>query len=63
MAAQWFSVSMALGAFLAGLVVGRSEFSVRAAGEALPLRDAFGVLFFVSVGMLVDPVRILGGTD
>ena len=58
-AAQWFSVSMALGAFLAGLVVGRSEFSVRAAGEALPLRDAFGVLFFVSVGMLVDPVRIL----
>jgi CPA2 family monovalent cation:H+ antiporter-2 len=58
-AAQWFGVSMALGAFLAGLVVGRSEFSVRAAGEALPLRDAFGVLFFVSVGMLVDPRNIL----
>jgi CPA2 family monovalent cation:H+ antiporter-2 len=58
-AAKWFSVSMALGAFLAGLVVGRSEFSVRAAGEALPLRDAFGVLFFVSVGMLVDPRSIL----
>ena len=58
-AARWFGVSMALGAFLAGLVVGRSEFSVRAAGEALPLRDAFGVLFFVSVGMLVDPRSIL----
>jgi monovalent cation:H+ antiporter-2, CPA2 family len=58
-AAQWFGVSMALGAFLAGLVVGRSEFSVRAAAEALPMRDAFGVLFFVSVGMLVDPGRIV----
>jgi CPA2 family monovalent cation:H+ antiporter-2 len=58
-AAKWFGVSMALGAFLAGLVVGRSEFSVRAAGEALPLRDAFGVLFFVSVGMLVDPRGIV----
>jgi CPA2 family monovalent cation:H+ antiporter-2 len=58
-AARWFGVSMALGAFLAGLVVGRSEFSVRAAGEALPLRDAFGVLIFVSVGMLVNPRSIL----
>ena len=46
---------MALGAFLAGLVVGQSEFSVRAASEALPMRDAFAVLFFVSVGMLFDP--------
>jgi CPA2 family monovalent cation:H+ antiporter-2 len=54
-----FSVSMALGAFLAGLVVGRSEFAVRAASDALPLRDAFAVLFFVSVGMLLDPVAIL----
>ena len=53
--AQLFGVSMALGAFLAGLVVGRSEFSVRAATEALPMRDAFAVLFFVSVGMLLDP--------
>jgi CPA2 family monovalent cation:H+ antiporter-2 len=53
--AQLFGVSMALGAFLAGLVVGRSEFSVRAASEALPMRDAFAVLFFVSVGMLLDP--------
>ena len=49
-----FEVSMALGAFLAGMVVGQSEFSLRAATEALPLRDAFAVLFFVSVGMLFD---------
>ncbi len=49
-----FGVSMALGAFLAGMVVARSEFSVRAATEALPMRDAFAVLFFVSVGMLFD---------
>ena len=54
-----FSVSMALGAFLAGMVVGRSEFSVRAASDALPMRDAFAVLFFVSVGMLVDPRALL----
>ena len=52
--AYLFDVSMALGAFLAGMVVGRSEFSLRAATEALPLRDAFAVLFFVSVGMLFD---------
>ncbi len=50
-AAALFGVSMALGAFLAGMVVGRSEFSLRAATEALPMRDAFAVLFFVSVGM------------
>jgi CPA2 family monovalent cation:H+ antiporter-2 len=53
--AEVFGVSMALGAFLAGLVVGRSDFSVRAATDALPMRDAFAVLFFVSVGMLLDP--------
>ena len=53
--AVFFGVSMALGAFLAGLVVGRSDFSSRAASEALPMRDAFAVLFFVSVGMLLDP--------
>ncbi len=57
--AQLFGVSMALGAFLAGLVVGRSEFSVRAAADALPMRDAFAVLFFVSVGMLLDPGTLL----
>ncbi len=52
--AALFGVSMALGAFLAGMVVGRSDFSVRAATEALPMRDAFAVLFFVSVGMLFN---------
>jgi CPA2 family monovalent cation:H+ antiporter-2 len=52
--AEFFGVSMALGAFLAGMVVARSEFSLRAATDALPMRDAFAVLFFVSVGMLVD---------
>jgi CPA2 family monovalent cation:H+ antiporter-2 len=58
-AAQVFSVSMALGAFLAGMVVGRSEYSLRAASEALPMRDAFAVLFFVSVGMLLDPASLV----
>jgi CPA2 family monovalent cation:H+ antiporter-2 len=53
--ARLFGVSMALGAFLAGMIVGRSEFSLRAASEALPMRDAFAVLFFVSVGMIFDP--------
>lgn len=57
--AQLFGVSMALGAFLAGMIVGRSEFSLRAASEALPMRDAFAVLFFVSVGMLLDPMHLL----
>ncbi len=54
-----FGVSMALGAFLAGLVVGRSDYSLRAASEALPMRDAFAVLFFVSVGMLLSPAYLL----
>jgi len=58
-AAKVFGVSMALGAFLAGMVVGRSEFSSRAASEALPMRDAFAVLFFVSVGMLFNPSSLL----
>lgn len=53
--AEIFGVSMALGAFLAGLAVGRSEFAARAASDAVPMRDAFAVLFFVSVGMLFDP--------
>ncbi|MBY0233208.1 MAG: cation:proton antiporter, partial [Gemmataceae bacterium] len=57
--AKVFGVSMALGAFLAGMVVGRSEFGLRAATEALPMRDAFAVLFFVSVGMLLDPAALL----
>jgi CPA2 family monovalent cation:H+ antiporter-2 len=50
-----FGVSMALGAFLAGTVVGQTEVSHQAAADALPMRDAFAVLFFVSVGMLLDP--------
>jgi len=56
--ATLFGVSMALGAFLAGMVVGQSEFSSRAAAEALPMRDAFAVLFFVSVGMLFRPADL-----
>jgi CPA2 family monovalent cation:H+ antiporter-2 len=50
-----FGVSFALGAFFAGMVLRESELSHRAAEESLPLRDAFSVLFFVSVGMLFDP--------
>jgi CPA2 family monovalent cation:H+ antiporter-2 len=59
LATKGFGVSMPLGAFLAGMIVGRSEFSLRAATEALPMRDAFAVLFFVSVGMLFDPLVLL----
>ncbi len=58
-AAQLFSVSFALGAFFAGMVMRESEFSHRAAEESLPLRDAFSVLFFVAVGMLFDPAILL----
>ncbi|RZT39370.1 YbaL family putative K(+) efflux transporter [Cupriavidus agavae] len=58
-AAQIFSVSFALGAFFAGMVMRESEFSHRAAEESLPLRDAFSVLFFVSVGMLFKPAILL----
>src|SRR5688572_13892976 len=54
--AQLFGVSFALGAFFAGMVLRESQLSQRAAEETLPLRDAFAVLFFVSVGMLFDPV-------
>jgi len=54
-AARLFSVSFALGAFFAGMMMRESPLSHRAAGESLPLRDAFSVLFFVSVGMLLDP--------
>lgn len=54
----FFGASMALGAFLAGMVVAQSPVSHQAAADALPLRDAFAVLFFISVGMLFDP-RIL----
>jgi CPA2 family monovalent cation:H+ antiporter-2 len=54
-AAMLFDVSFALGAFFAGMMMRESEYSHRAADESLPLRDAFAVLFFVSVGMLFDP--------
>jgi CPA2 family monovalent cation:H+ antiporter-2 len=57
--AYFFGASMALGAFLAGMVVAQSAVSQQAAAEALPLRDAFAVLFFVSVGMLFEPAFLL----
>jgi CPA2 family monovalent cation:H+ antiporter-2 len=58
-AAKLFDVSFALGAFFAGMVMGESRLSQRAAEEALPLRDAFAVLFFVSVGMLFNPAILV----
>ena len=58
-AAKLFGVSLALGAFFAGMVLSESELSHRAAEESLPLRDAFAVLFFVSVGMLFDPLSVV----
>ena len=58
-AAQLFDVSFALGAFLAGMTLSESELSQVAAEESLPLRDAFAVLFFVSVGMLFDPAVLI----
>jgi CPA2 family monovalent cation:H+ antiporter-2 len=54
-AATFFDISLALGALFAGLIMAESELSQQAATETLPLRDAFAVLFFVSVGMLFDP--------
>ncbi|TXL70993.1 Kef family K(+) transporter [Vineibacter terrae] len=58
-AAVLFGVSFALGAFFAGMVMSESDLSQQAAAEAMPLRDAFAVLFFVSVGMLFDPMIVL----
>ena len=58
-AAMLFGVSFALGAFFAGMILADSELSQRAAEETLPLRDAFAVLFFVSVGMLFNPFVVL----
>ena len=58
-AAMLFDVSFALGAFFAGMILSESELSHRAATEAMPLRDAFAVLFFVSVGMLFDPMIVV----
>ncbi|MDQ6434636.1 cation:proton antiporter [Mesorhizobium sp. LHD-90] len=61
-AAKLFGVSLALGAFFAGMIMSESPLSHRAAEESLPLRDAFSVLFFVSVGMLFDPTSLLHET-
>jgi CPA2 family monovalent cation:H+ antiporter-2 len=58
-ASHLFDVSLALGAFFAGMIMSESELSHRAAEESLPLRDAFSVLFFVSVGMLFDPTSLI----
>ncbi|EJF89023.1 YbaL family putative K(+) efflux transporter [Bartonella tamiae] len=58
-AATLFGVSLALGAFFAGMIMSESELSHRAAEETLPLRDAFAVLFFISVGMLFNPIELL----
>jgi CPA2 family monovalent cation:H+ antiporter-2 len=58
LASEVFGVSFALGAFLAGAVVSESDTSHQALADALPLRDAFAVLFFVSVGMLLDPATL-----
>ncbi|MDO2439866.1 YbaL family putative K(+) efflux transporter [Enterobacter nematophilus] len=58
-AVELFDVSFALGAFFAGMVLNESELSHRAAHDTLPLRDAFAVLFFVSVGMLFDPMVLI----
>ena len=58
-AAALFGVSFALGAFFAGVIVSESDFSHEAATNALPLQDAFAVLFFVSVGMLFDPATLV----
>ncbi|TNY28875.1 Kef family K(+) transporter, partial [Thermomonas haemolytica] len=58
-AAELFGVSFALGAFFAGMLLNESEFGHKAANDSLPLRDAFAVLFFVSVGMLFDPLILI----
>jgi CPA2 family monovalent cation:H+ antiporter-2 len=58
-AAELFGVSIALGAFFAGMIMSESKLSQRAAEESLPLRDAFAVLFFVSVGMIFDPLVVV----
>ncbi|MGD9915568.1 MAG: YbaL family putative K(+) efflux transporter [Rhizobiaceae bacterium] len=61
-AAKLFGVSLALGAFFAGMIMSESELSHQAAEESLPFRDAFSVLFFVSVGMLFQPASLIENT-
>src|SRR5206468_7687406 len=57
-ATWWFGLSLALGAFVAGLVINESEYAHQALSDVIPLRDLFGTLFFVSVGMLLDPALV-----
>lgn len=59
LSAKVFNASMEFGAFLSGMVVGQSKFASRAASDAMPMRDAFAVLFFVSVGMGFDAIGLL----
>lgn len=59
LAAELFGISLALGAFLAGLMIGESDVSHQVAAEALPFQEIFAVIFFVSVGMLVDPATLV----
>ena len=61
-AAELFGVSLALGAFMAGVLVGQSPLSHQVGADVLPFREAFAVLFFVSIGMLVNPVYLIGNT-
>jgi monovalent cation:H+ antiporter-2, CPA2 family len=61
-AAQFFDVSLALGAFLAGVVIGESEVSHQVGAEVLPFREIFAVMFFVSIGMLVNPVALIANS-
>ena len=58
-AAKVFNVSVALGAFFAGLIVGQSRFGVQAAADIVPFRDVFSALFFVSIGMLFNPAFVV----
>src|SRR4029077_15249610 len=58
--AAWFGVSLALGAFVGGVVVSESRYSHQVGADLLPFREAFAVLFFVSVGMLVNPQYLAG---
>src|SRR3990172_8078711 len=60
LASEYAGLSLALGAFLAGIVVSESDLSHRVLGELLPVRDVFAVLFFVTAGMLVDPSAVVG---
>jgi CPA2 family monovalent cation:H+ antiporter-2 len=62
-ASALFGVSLALGAFIAGVVVGESPFSHQVGADLLPFREAFAVIFFVSVGMLVNPFDVIANWD